>query len=273
MNELTNAQGAVCARIDVLPEDGNAWAIVVSWREGADGLPDGNVWNKAIESSLAECRKNGAAVIDSRVVVSREGLDEALAAARASMHRDSLLALGFTQGESRVEYRMDLKGAVMALEAGKVPSTLVWHCVRAENEMELARAADLFRQAGEGDPASHPDDDALGFLKVLLSDEGTAKVPECIQVGMCDGIPAAVIALMSYPSDGWSTIYYLGVLPAFRGRGFGAEAMLRALRCLKAIGGKTYLDGTDSRNAAARSLFARLGRPPFRTMEEWRLKR
>jgi ribosomal protein S18 acetylase RimI-like enzyme len=61
------------------------------------------------------------------------------------------------------------------------------------------------------------------------------------------------------------------VLPAFRGRGFGAEAMLHAFRCLKAMGARTYHDGTGSRNAAALSLFKRLGRPPLRTMEEWRL--
>ncbi len=90
---------------------------------------------------------------------------------------------------------------------------------------------------------------------------------------MCEGAPAAFLALRSYPSDGWSTIHYLGVLPAFRGRGFGIETMLHAFRCLKAMGGKIYQDGTGSNNAAARALFARLGRPPFRVMEEWRFER
>jgi ribosomal protein S18 acetylase RimI-like enzyme len=89
---------------------------------------------------------------------------------------------------------------------------------------------------------------------------------------MYGGDPAAVLALMVDPSDGWSTIYYLGVLPAYRGRGFGVAAMLRAFHSLKAMGGKVYHDGTGARNAAAQALFARLGRPPFRVMEEWRLK-
>jgi GNAT superfamily N-acetyltransferase len=256
-----------------LKEDGEAWAIAVSWKKGVDGLPDTRAWNEAIESNPAECGKNGATVIDSRVVTASEGVDGALAAARAAMHRDFLAARGFTQGEGRVEYRMDLEEALAALEAGKIASKLAWNRVDADNEPELARAAGFFRQASEGDPASHPDEDTLGFLKVLLEDEETAKAPERVQIGMCEGVPAAVLALMSYPSDGWSTIYYLGVLPAFRGRGFGAEAMLHAFCCLKAMGGKTYQDGTGSNNAAARSLFARLGRPLFRVMEEWRLEK
>jgi ribosomal protein S18 acetylase RimI-like enzyme len=225
MNELTNENGILCAYVDIREEDGAAWAIVVSWKKGVNGLPDARAWNEAIETSIARCREKGASIIDSRVITASEGVDEALMAARAAIHRDSLVARGFEQGEGRVEYRIDLEEALVALDAGKIAAKLSWNCVDTNSETELARA----------------------------------------------GAPAAVLALMAYPSDGWSTIYYLGVLPAFRGRGFGAEAMLHAFRCLKAMGGKTYQDGTGSRNAAARSLFARLGRPPFRTMEEWRL--
>jgi len=271
MHELTNEWGVVCARVDVFQEDGDAWAVAVSWKKDVDGLPGQSAWDEAIDASIAECEQHGAAFIDCRVVTASEGVAEALAAARAALHCDSLVARGFTQGEGRVEYRMDIEEALAALEAGKIPSTLTWNQVDVDSPTELARAADCLRQASEGDPASHPDEDALGFLKVLLADEETAKTPERIQIGMCAGVPAAVLALMSYPSDGWSTIYYLGVMPAFRGRGLGAEAMLHALHGLKAMGGKTYHDGTGSNNAAARSLFARLGRPPFRVMEEWRL--
>jgi len=271
VNELANENGIVCVRIDILPEDGEAWAIVVSWKKDVDGLLDAQAWNEAIESNLAQCKEKGATIIDSRVITASEGVDETLMAARAAMHRDSLIARGFKQGEGRVEYRMALDQALMALEAGKITAGLAWSCVDTSTESELARAAGFFHQAAEGDPAAHPDDDTLGFLKTLLEEADTVSAPERLQIGMCDGAPAAVLALMVYPSDGWSTVYYLGVLPAFRGRGFGAEAMLHAFRCLKTMGGKTYHDGTGANNAAARSLFARLGQPPFRVMEEWRL--
>jgi len=207
------------------------------------------------------------------VITANEGVSEALVTTRAAVHRGSLMAHGFERGEDRVEYRLALDEALAALEAGSITGSLTWSCVDTDSDTESVRVAALFRQAAEGDPASHPDNDTLGFLKTLLEDEEAVKAPERLQIGAFRGVPAAALALMANPSDGWSTIYYLGVLPAFRGRGFGAEAMLRGLRCLKAMGGRTYHDGTGSRNLAARALFARLGRQPFRVMEEWRLEK
>ena len=271
MNELTNEHGIVCASIDIIQEDSKAWAIRVSWKRGVDGLPDAKAWNDAIESNLAQCREKGATFIDSRVITATEGVPDALVTTRAAMHRDSLSDHGFRQGEGRVEYRMDVDEALTALETRKVTAQLSWSCIDTDTEKELARAAELIRLVAEGDPASHDEDDAYGFLKALLDDEETVRVPERVQVGTCEGYAAAVVALMVYPSDGWSTIYYLGVLPKFRGRGFGTETMLHSLRCLKAMGGRTYHDGTGSGNSAARALFERLGKPPFRVMEEWRL--
>jgi len=271
VNELTNENGIVCVHIDIMQENSEAWAIVVSWKKGVDGLPDAQSWNEGIESNFVQCKKKGAATIGSRVITANEGVDEALVAARARMHRDSLIARGFRQGEGRVEYRMAIDEALAAFEATKIAARLTWSCVDTGSETNLAQAARLFHHATEGDPAVNPNDDTLGFLKTLLEKEGTVMVPERIQIGTFEGIPAAVLALMVYPSDGWSTIYYLGVLPDFRRRGFGAEVVLHGLRCLKAMGGNIYHDGTGSGNAAARALFARLGRQPFRIIEEWKL--
>lgn len=272
MTELKNENGIDCARLIVIQEDGETWAIVVSWKKEVDGVPDRRAFNEAIESSIRECKKKGALYIGSRVITATEGVDEALTTARAALHRDSLAARGFNRGEDRVEYHMDLADALTALHAGKSQAELVWNCVDTESELDLARAADLFCQASEADPTSHPDDDTIGFLRALIKEKETVQAPERLQIGMCGNDPAAVLALKAYPSDGWSTIYYLGVLPAFRRRGFGTAAMLQAFHSLKAMGGKTYHDGTASGNTAARALFARLGQSPFRVMEEWILK-
>lgn len=272
MINLTNENGIDCVSLTPFQEDGESWAIVVSWRSGVDGLPEKRAFHEALESSIEGCEKNGALCIDSRVITASEGVNEMLSTSRAALHRDCLSACGFVRGEDRVEYRMDLADALTALETGMSESELVWNCVDTQRESELARAADLLVRASEGDPASNPDDDALGFLRVLFEDKETVHVPERLQIGRCGNDPAALIALKTYPGDGWSSIYYLGVLPVFRGRGFGVAAMLQALRSLKAMGGRIYHDGTASGNAAARALFARFGRPPFRVMEEWRLK-
>lgn len=259
MSELTNESGIVCVKIDIIPEDGKAWALLVSWKKGVDGLPEAQAWNDAIESNIAKCVENGAAIIDSRVTTAIEGVDEVMIAARAAMHREALVERGFKRGEDRVEYHVPIEEALLALDARKTSSRLVWNGINMDDETELGRAAVLFGRAAEGDPATQPDADTLGFPKTLLEDKETVMAPERIQIGTFEGVPAAVLALMVYPSDGWSTIYYLGVLPDFRGHGLGAEAMFQGLRCLKAMGGKIYHDGTGSRNAAARALFSRLG--------------
>lgn len=258
--------------MDTMQVESEAWAIIVSWKKGVGGLPDAQAWNEGIESSLAECKKNGAATVDSRVMTASEGMDGALVAARAGLHRDSLIARSFQQGEDRVEYRMPISEALVALESRKIEPRLTWCCVDPNNDKDLARAAELFRQAAESDPAADNWNDTLGFLRMLIEKEDTVEAPERIQIGSFEGVPAAVLALMVYPSDGWSTIYYLGVLPDFRGRGFGVEAVLRGLRCLRNMGGSIYHDGTGSSNAAARALFAYLGHPPCRVIEEWKLR-
>ncbi|HOP08367.1 MAG TPA: GNAT family N-acetyltransferase [candidate division Zixibacteria bacterium] len=273
MTSLTNDNGIDCVSLTIHQEDNEAWAIVVSWKKGVDGLPRESAFCEAIESCIADCENNHARYLDTRVITADEGVEETLTASRAALHRDILSARGFKRREDRLEYRMDLTEALSALDAEEDKTELVWRCVGSESKSDLVQAADLLRQASEGDPASSQEDDALGFLKVLLGDQDSVQAPERLQIGMCGDDPAAVLVLKTYPSDGWSTIYYLGVLPAFRGRGFGAAAMLQAFRSLKAMGGRTYHDGTTSRNAAARALFARLGRPPFRVMEEWRLTR
>ncbi|HOD65523.1 MAG TPA: GNAT family N-acetyltransferase [candidate division Zixibacteria bacterium] len=273
MISLTNEDGITCASLMVLQEDREAWAIVVSWKKGVDGLPDRRAFHEALESSIGECVRMGALYLDSRVITASTGVDDALTSSRAALHRDFLSARGFVRGEDRVEYQMDLAVALSMLEADEIEPSLVWECVNTECASALARAADLFSQASEGDPASNPGEDAVGFVKALIEEKETVQAPERLQIGMCGNDPAAVLALKVYPSDGWSTIYYLGVLPVFRGRGFGAAAMLQALHSLKAMGGRIYHDGTASGNAGALALFARLGQPPFRVMETWRLRR
>jgi ribosomal protein S18 acetylase RimI-like enzyme len=273
MTELKNENGINCARLIVIQEDRESWAIVISWKKGVVGVPDRRAFNEAIESSIEECDKKGALNISSRVITANEGVDKALITARAELHRDSLSSRSFKRGEDRVEYYMDLTDAITALEIEKCETELVWSCIDTGSESELARAADLLYQASKGDPRSDTGEDTLGFLKAMIEETETAQAPERLQIGMYGKDPVAVLALKVYPSDGWSTIYYLGVLPAFRRRGYGLAAMLQAFHSLKAMGGKTYHDGTASGNVPARALFTRLGQPPFRVMEEWILKK
>ena len=171
MINLSDENGINCVSLIFFQEDREAWAIVVSWNKGVDSLPDRRTFHEALESSIEECEKMGALYNDSRVITANKSVGEALTSSRAALHRDFLSARGFLRGEDRVEYQMDLADALSTLEAGKSEADLVWECVNTECESDLARAADLFRQASGGDPASSPDEDTTGFLRALIEDK------------------------------------------------------------------------------------------------------
>lgn len=271
MIEATNDRGAVCARVTPFSEDGRAWAVAVRWEDAAAGLPTGTAWAAAIDAGIAACRDGGAASIRSRVVVLASGIPERLVAARAALHRDALAARGFRRWGERIEWRQGLDDALAALAEHQGKAVLSWRPADVNDEADMARAADLLMAVQEGDPDSDPADDARGFIGALLDDGAAAQAPERIQIGSWEGVPAVVLLLTACPDDGWASISYLGVLPAFRGLGIGKEALVHGLRCLKAMGGRVYHDGTAAANAAARALLSGLGSPPYRVIEEWRL--
>ena len=243
------------------------------WEDAAEGIPAGTAWAAAIDAGIAACEDGGATSIRSRVIISASDTSEEPVAARAAMHRDALTARGFRIRGERIEWRQSLDDALAALAEHHHRATLSWRPVDVDDEADLARAADLLRAARQGDPDSDPADDARGIIDALLNDRAAAQTPERVQIGYCEGIPAVVLLLTVCPDDGWASISYLGVQPAFRGRGMGREAMAHGLRCMKAMGGRVYHDSTAAANTAARALLAGLGSPPYRVMEEWRLVR
>jgi hypothetical protein len=48
---------------------------------------------------------------------------------------------------------------------------------------------------GSPSATAHPGDDTLGFPKTLREDKEIVNAPERLQIGRCDGVPAAVLAL------------------------------------------------------------------------------
>lgn len=271
MVELFNEKKTACGYLDLFHEGGDSWVIIQKWYNDVDGMPSKTEWEKAFNSVFDECARKGAKIIDTRVISAEESIDDELSSERAKMHREILSAKGFVRGEGRIEFRLPLDTAVKNLESSVKSNSLRWECLDSSREDEFQKAVHFFQCAAEGDIAFDPDDEMSDFLKGFLADEDAIKAPEMLQVGIMKNEEAAVIACYAFP-DGWSTIYYLGILPQFRGRGLGAETMLQGLQTLKKMGGKIYQDGTGARNKAALALFAKIKAPLFREMEDWRLK-
>lgn len=271
MVELFNEKKTACGYLDIIHEGGDSWVIIQKWYKDTGGIPPKADWEKVFNSVFDECARKGAKIIDTRVISAEESIDNELSSERAKMHRDILTAKGFVPGEGRLEYRMPLDAAIKNLESSVKSNSLRWECVDSSREDEFQKAVHFFQCAAEGDIAFDPDDNMSDFLNGFLADEDVIKAPEMLQIGILKNEAAVVLACMAY-SDGWSTLYYLGVLPKFRGCGLGAETMLHGLLTLKMLGGKIYHDGTGARNKAALALFAKIEAPLFREMEDWRLK-
>jgi GNAT superfamily N-acetyltransferase len=63
----------------------------------------------------------------------------------------------------------------------------------------------------------------------------------------------------------------MGILPEYRGQGYGRWIHRHGLRMLKDQGGKVYQGGTLARNEPMTKLFLQQGCEKFRAMQIWKL--
>ncbi len=132
------------------------------------------------------------------------------------------------------------------------------HTVRDEGVERFARALE---QAAEGDPFE-PEGchDAVGELEELVRLAGDAFDPDGWWVVREDGRAAGVL-LPQVRADrrDTGTLFYVGVLPAWRGRGLGRRLHALGLRKLGERGCRRYVGSTEARNVPMLAVFARNG--------------
>ncbi|MEZ4647702.1 MAG: GNAT family N-acetyltransferase [Candidatus Eisenbacteria bacterium] len=293
MHSLRNDLGEEVARLDSVALGDALFALLLDWK-GDRALPPTSDGSSALQGLIDELKGRGGRTFVTRIITAQSNRDSTLTDRRSSWHRTVLQELGFQEGEERVEYRLPLAHAIEALGRPPAPeapvepehsgdrgrpveprrpiaSTLTWIPVATEPGPELERAAGILSGVAPKDPDLNTVDAARGFLLARKEDSSLVLTPECIQIGQVDGADAAIVIPSVAPGTGWCSLYYMGVLPAFRGRGLGTEVMQRGFEIMESLGGKTYHDGTGAENAAALALFARFGVPPYRRMEEWSL--
>jgi GNAT superfamily N-acetyltransferase len=245
--------------------------LQLRWSGDSPALPSPAAWRDALDAVLGDAHRAGIQRVEARVVTRDAERDEALTAARAASTRAALTARGFVPGDGRAEFRLPLDGDHVArfvdTHAARDPFT--WDALAPAGAVDLARAAAAMQAASVGDPMSSPDEDAAAAIREALADESLTHDPMGVQVGAIDGADAAFVMAQVSPTAGWSRITYLGVLPAFRGRGLGAFVHARGLALARSLGGRLYVGGTSTRNAPMLALFQKLGAEAFRTMECW----
>jgi hypothetical protein len=175
-----------------------------------------------------------------------------------------LPSLGFKPSHVRVEFRAPIDGL-----PGEKGSPLSWVSVSEAGPFHLEKAAQILEQAGDGDPDWNSEDNNLELLKSYLADKEFQSTLECVQIGMIENAPAAIVIAQVIPSSGWSRITYMGLIPKFRKQGLGKWIHRHGFEMMRAQGGKLYHGGTVRGNHGMEALFRSHGCKKFRTMQEW----
>lgn len=114
--------------------------------------------------------------------------------------------------------------------------------------------------ASEGDMFEEEERNPEREFDELIEYAGPAFNPDHWRMALLDGVPAGVLLPQPYhdaPHKG--TLFYIGVLPAFRGRGFGKILHAAGLEYLARLPVSAYVGSTDTRNTPMAAVFQRNG--------------
>ncbi len=185
--------------------------------------------------------------LNTRVLMTRPTADRLVPA-----YRSALLDLGFVERGERIEFKTSVEA--LPLDDG---SPLTW---KGLSDVGEDFAVTMLARAAEGDPHGlSEDEDPRDALRSYLSDAELTCDPDCVQIGYDGDDAVAFLCAQIAPSDGWSRITYMGLVPAARGRGLGIWVHRRGFRLMRDLGGKLYHGGTASSNAAMVRLFTKHG--------------
>ena len=215
------------------------------------------VFNSLLEKTIQTALHFKASELEYRLIEGSNSEDEIL----------TLLKLGFSKSYERIEFKKDIK------EIPDFPhSPIHWESLPDLSESNLRTFAETMKQASVGDPDTQPDENFYESLLCILDENDLTNSPDCFQVGIVDKKPMAVLIAQVNPNTGWSRITYMGVLPSFRNKGYGAWVHRQGILALKKQGGTFYQGGTLTQNTHMIKLFEKLGCEKLRKMQGWKLK-
>lgn len=175
-----------------------------------------------------------------------------------------LEALGFELRDVRIEFAAPLER--LPDDSG---SPLSWRYLGAPPHETRHAAAETISRCAKGDPDWRAGDDALELLDRFLDDTALYSQPDCLQFAYANGELAGAIIAQVEMATGRSLIPYMGLLPRFRGMGYGPWLHRHGFAMLKVQGGILYQGGTVQKNAPMLALFRRHRCGPEQILGEW----
>ncbi len=174
-------------------------------------------------------------------------------------HAAALVAAAPTWGFAFDADKLLVRAAVADLRIDALPepppgATFVAHDPELADVFQRVLATSLSRSDRETDAV----EELAAFEARARGDGGFH--PEDWVVLRIDGVAAGVVipAFLDARRDG-GTLFYVGVLPAFRGRGLGAVLTRRGVETMLARGATRYADSCNALNTSMRRIFDRLG--------------
>lgn len=179
-----------------------------------------------------------------------------------------LVELGFRLSHRRIEFSAPV--ATLPTEAG---TPLWWMPLSPAGPFTLDFAAELLERAGDGDEEWTTAAENREILKAYLADEEYGSSLENIHIGGVAGNVIGLVIAQVIARTGWSRLTYMGLLPEFRGKGYGQWVHRHGFSMLKQYGGVQYVGGTTVGNHAMEALFRKHGCTELRTMQQWQRRR
>jgi len=201
----------------------------------------------------------------------------------------SISALRLKKLYDRVEYIHPLDASIPEDVPASKPGNLPISWVAGLKAYGVDELGAIYQKASSGDPSGVIPVNATpaDFRKDLEGDLANPEFhssAEAVQIGRINGRPAAFLfaQVLKKPTnivllegkrsiEGWSRLTYMGILPEFRGQGYGRQVHRHGLRTLRGMGGLVYHGGTARDNVSMRRLFESSGCSVLRLLEEWRL--
>ncbi len=147
--------------------------------------------------------------------------------------------------------------------AGELPKPRVEFTFRTLAEVGRAEFIRVMTKAAEGDPfedmaVRQPEDD----FRELTAAAGDRFDPASWMLALVGDDVVGVVLPQEFPGhDEDGTLYYVAVLPAFRGRGYGRALHASGLSMLAERGVTRYVGSTDTRNGPMLKVFEANGCP------------
>jgi len=169
---------------------------------------------------------------------------------------------------SRTGFTIDKQKAYVgrSLE-GQLPEPEVAFGFLTLAEVGRERFVRVMTQAADGDPFEDPTEgDPDADFQELIEMAGDRFDESLWYLPLVDGEIVGVLLPQAFPdSDTEGTLFYVAVLPRFRGLGYGRALHATGLAILKGRGVTKYVGSTDTRNAPMLRVFEANGCPQTNT--------